>query len=213
MPKNTPRLLLATSNAGKLRELRALLAETGVEVLSQADFGVPDADETGLSFVENAVLKARHAALLTGLPCLADDSGLVVDTLRGAPGIYSARYADAEPSLSAGSGVSRDQANIDKLLRELTASAEPKPWSARFVCVLALVRHAQDPLPIICQATWEGEVSAKAVGANGFGYDPIFWLPELACTSAQLSAEQKKQLSHRGQALQQLLTRWAETGL
>jgi XTP/dITP diphosphohydrolase len=211
MSKAAPRLLLATSNAGKLRELRALLAETGVEVLSQADFGVPDADETGLSFVENAVLKARHAALLTGLPCLADDSGLVVDALRGEPGIYSARYADAD--LSADAGVSRDQANINKLLRELAPSAEPKPWTARFVCVLALVRHAQDPLPIICQATWEGEVSDQAAGTNGFGYDPIFWLPELACTSAQLPAEQKKQLSHRGQALHQLLTRWAETGL
>lgn len=202
-----PRLLLATSNAGKLRELRALLADSAVEILSQADFDVPDADETGLSFVENALLKARHAAALTGLPCLADDSGLVVDALLGAPGIYSARYAGE------GASESRDQANIDKLLLELDASETSTPWRARFVCVLVLVRHAADPLPIICQATWEGEITTEAAGSNGFGYDPVFWLPELSCTSAELPAEQKKQLSHRGQALQQLKARWAETGL
>lgn len=198
------RLVLATGNAGKLRELQTLLADSGVEVISQKVFDVPDADETGLSFVENAILKARHAARLTGLPALADDSGLAVDALLGAPGIYSARYA--------GQGAS-DADNNAKLLAAMAALPADAPRTARFVCVLALVRHADDPLPVICQATWEGEVAAAPAGAAGFGYDPLFHVPGEGMTSAELPRERKAELSHRGQALRLLKARWAETGL
>ena len=204
------RLVLATGNAGKLRELQALLADSGVEVLSQQDFNVPDADETGLSFVENAILKARHAARLTGLPALADDSGLAVDALQGAPGIYSARYA-ADPVTGAPAG---DAANNAKLLAALAALPPDTPRTARFVCVLALVRHADDPLPVICQGLWQGEITTSPAGAGGFGYDPLFRVPgEGGLTSAELTRERKAQLSHRGQALRQLKARWGETGL
>ncbi len=198
------RLVLATGNAGKLRELQALLADSGVEVISQKVFDVPDADETGLSFVENAILKARHAARLTGLPALADDSGLAVDALLGAPGIYSARYAGAGAS---------DADNNARLLATLAALPVGTPRSARFVCVLVLVRHADDPLPVICQATWEGEITDAPAGAAGFGYDPLFRVPGEGMTSAELPRERKAELSHRGQALRQLKARWAETGL
>ncbi|PQA42904.1 non-canonical purine NTP pyrophosphatase, RdgB/HAM1 family [Amnimonas aquatica] len=208
------RLVLATGNAGKLRELQALLADSGVEVLSQKDFDVPDADETGLSFVENAILKARHAARLTGLPALADDSGLAVDALGGAPGIYSARYA-ADPVTGAPGG---DAANNAKLLATLAALPPETPRTARFVCVLALVRHADDPLPVLCQASWEGEITLAPAGDAGFGYDPLFLSGDQApdgrrLTSAELARERKAELGHRGQALRQLKARWAETGL
>lgn len=198
------RLVLATGNAGKLRELQALLADSGVEVISQKVFAVPDADETGLSFVENAILKARHAARLTGLPALADDSGLAVDALLGAPGIYSARYAGPAAS---------DADNNAKLLATLAALPPDTPRTARFVCVLVLVRHADDPLPVICQATWEGEIADAPAGAAGFGYDPLFRVPGEGMTSAELPRERKAELSHRGQALRLLKARWAETGL
>lgn len=198
------RLVLATGNAGKLRELQALLADSGVEVISQKVFEVPDADETGLSFVENAILKARHAASLTGLPALADDSGLAVDALLGAPGIYSARYAGPAAS---------DADNNAKLLATLAALPARTPRTARFVCVLVLVRHADDPLPVICQATWEGEIADTPAGAAGFGYDPLFRVPGEGMTSAELPRERKAELSHRGQALRLLKARWAETGL
>lgn len=203
-------LVLATGNAGKLKELQALLADAGVEVLSQKQFDVPDADETGLSFVENAILKARHAARLTGLPALADDSGLVVDALAGAPGIYSARYAlDPVSGLPAG-----DAANNAKLLAALDTVPAGPARAARFVCVLAFVRHADDPLPVLCQATWEGEIAMVPAGDQGFGYDPLFLVPgEGGLTSAELPRERKAQLSHRGRALQQLRARWVETGL
>ena len=203
------RLVLATGNAGKLKELQALLADSGVEVVSQKVFDVPDADETGLSFVENAILKARHAARLTGLPALADDSGLVVDALLGAPGIYSARYA-ADPVTGAPAG---DAANNAKLIAAMAEFPADTPRTARFVCVLAFVRHADDPLPVLCQAVWEGEIASALSGAGGFGYDPLFVVPGEGMTSAELPRERKAQLSHRGQALQQLKARWGETGL
>lgn len=204
------RLVLATSNAGKLKELRALLADSQVEVVSQQDFGVPDADETGLSFIENALLKARHAARLTGLPALADDSGLAVDALQGAPGIYSARYA-ADPVTGRPGG---DAANNAKLLAALADVPPGAARRARFVCVLALVRHADDPLPVICQGLWEGEIALTAAGDGGFGYDPVFLVPgEGGLTSAELPRDRKARLSHRGQALQQLRAHWGETGL
>jgi XTP/dITP diphosphohydrolase len=202
------RLVLASGNAGKLRELQDLLKDVAVDVVPQSDWNVPDADETGLSFVENAILKARHAALLTGLPALADDSGLVVDALDGAPGIFSARYA----SLVTGKPGS-DKDNIARLLREMAKADPSRSPTARFVCVLAFVRHAEDPLPVICQATWEGEITPMPAGSNGFGYDPVFWLPNEGCTSAELAPERKRLISHRAQALRELRLRWAETGL
>jgi len=195
------KIILATGNAGKLKELRALLADQPFEILSQKDLGVPDADETGLSFVENAILKARHAARFTGLPALADDSGLCVDALGGAPGIYSARYA--------GIGAT-DADNNRKLLQELLAYRDTLPVTARFVCVLALVRHADDPLPFIFQGEWKGEILDAPQGEQGFGYDPLFWVPSDNMSSAELLRERKNTLSHRGQALVQLKGRIAE---
>jgi len=189
------KIVLATGNAGKLKELRALLADQPFEILSQKDLDVSDADETGLSFIENAILKARHAARLTGLPALADDSGLCVDALGGAPGIYSARYA--------GMGVT-DADNNRKLLETLLPLRAQSPLTARFVCVLVLVRHADDPLPLICQGEWEGEILAQPRGEQGFGYDPLFFVPSDNMSSAELPRERKNALSHRGQALQQL---------
>lgn len=192
------KLVLATGNTGKLTELQALLADLPLEIVTQKSLGVSDADETGLSFIENAILKARHAARATGLPALADDSGLCVDALDGAPGIYSARYA--------GEGAT-DARNNDKLLAALRPRRGQGPLTARFVCVLALVRHADDPLPLICQAEWEGEILEAAQGDQGFGYDPLFWLPSEGMSSAELPRERKNALSHRGQALQQLKSR------
>lgn len=189
------KIVLATGNAGKLKELRALLADQPFDIVSQKDLGVSDADETGLSFVENAILKARHASRMTGMPALADDSGLCVDVLGGAPGIYSARYA--------GPGAS-DADNNRKLLETLLPLRTQSPLTARFVCVLALVRHADDPLPLICQGEWAGEILAQPRGEQGFGYDPLFFVPSDNMSSAELPRERKNALSHRGQALQQL---------
>ncbi|MCV6609710.1 MAG: XTP/dITP diphosphatase [Amphritea sp.] len=184
-------IVLASGNKGKLKELNQILGELGVDVLPQSEFQVPDADETGLSFVENAILKARHACQLTGLPALADDSGLEVDALNGAPGIYSARFAGAGAT---------DADNNQKLLQQL----EGKPAaerSARFRCVLVFMRHAEDPTPLICQGSWEGQILEQPSGDNGFGYDPLFLVPELNKASAELAPEQKNQLSHRGKAV------------
>lgn len=189
------RLVIATGNAGKLKELEALLADSGITIVSQKSLGVSDAEETGLSFVENALIKARHAAAATGLPALADDSGLCVDILGGAPGIYSARYA--------GEGAT-DARNNQKLLETLQPLRTQTPLTARFVCVLALVRHANDPLPLICQAEWAGEILAAPRGEQGFGYDPLFWVAEEGMSSAELPRERKNTLSHRAKALQQL---------
>jgi XTP/dITP diphosphohydrolase len=188
-------IVLASSNAGKVREFNQLLGGLHIEVVPQSHFNVADAEETGLTFVENAILKARNAAQHTGLPALADDSGLEVDVLHGAPGIYSARYA--APGAS-------DAENLGKLLAMLKDVPEGKR-GARFQCVLVYLRHALDPTPLICQGTWEGRILSAARGTSGFGYDPVFFVPTHACSAAELPAQTKNALSHRGQALRQLL--------
>lgn len=189
------KVVLATGNAGKLREMQQVLAPLQFDVVAQSEFAVPDADETGLSFVENAIIKARHAASLTGLPAIADDSGLEVDALDGAPGIYSARYA--------GSADRSDAANNAKLLTELAARGV-KNATARFQCVLVFMRHANDPVPVIAQGSWEGFILDAPRGSGGFGYDPLFFVPGENCASAELPAARKNILSHRGQALVKL---------
>ncbi len=194
------KLVLASSNGGKVAELQSLLADQGIEVLPQTQFGVPDADETGLSFIENAILKARHAARLTGLPAIADVSGLAVHALGGAPGIYSARYAAMHNAVA--QGEAKDAANIRYLLQQMASQDDRQ---AEFHCVLALVQHAEDPVPLIAHGRWAGLITREVQGSGGFGYDPIFWLPELNKTSAELSKAEKSQLSHRGQALRLLL--------
>jgi len=188
-------IVLASGNPGKVREIDELLAGSGISVLAQSDFDVPEAEETGLTFVENAILKARNASQHTGLPAIADDSGLEVDALKGAPGIYSARYA--------GIGAS-DETNLRKLLQDLKDVPEDAR-GARFQCVMVYMRHALDPTPLICQGTWEGRIQTEPTGDNGFGYDPVFYVPDCRCTSAQLPPEQKNRLSHRGQALTALV--------
>lgn len=184
-------LVLASGNAGKLRELGAMLAPLGWKVAPQSDWDVPEAVEDGLSFIENALIKARHASMHTGLPALADDSGLVVDALRGAPGIFSARYA--------GSGAG-DEANNRKLLRELEGVPESRR-SAHFYCAMALVRHEKDPAPLLATGSWDGLIALSLSGSGGFGYDPLFRVPGMNCTSAQLQPDEKNRLSHRGKAL------------
>jgi len=189
------RIVLASNNKGKVREIGQLLADRNLQVVPQSEFNIPDADETGLSFVENAILKARHAARLSGLPAIADDSGLEVDALNGAPGIYSARYA--------GNGAT-DAENNQKMLAEL-ADVPDEARTARFQCLMVFMRHADDPTPLICQGTWEGRILRQPRGENGFGYDPLFLVPEKNCSSAELPAEVKNAMSHRGKALQALL--------
>ncbi|ASP38357.1 non-canonical purine NTP pyrophosphatase, RdgB/HAM1 family [Bacterioplanes sanyensis] len=200
------KIVLASGNAGKLREFSALFAqhfaEQQIELIAQSDMGVIEAEETGLSFVENAILKARNAAAQTGLPALADDSGLEVDALQGAPGIYSARYAQESDGFGQGDG-----ANNAKLLQALNGVADSQR-SARFQCVLVYMKHAQDPTPQVFQGCWEGRIAATADGEQGFGYDPLFFVPSENCTAAALTKTRKNQLSHRGQAIQQLLQRW-----
>lgn len=193
-------IVLASGNPGKLNEFNQILSELSVEVIPQSDFQVSDVEETGLSFVENALIKARHASRISGLPALADDSGLEVDALKGAPGIYSARYA--------GSG-STDADNNLKLLKALHATPEAER-TARFQCLLVYMRHAEDPTPLICQGSWEGRISLEPSGSGGFGYDPLFYIPELACCSAELSPTQKNNLSHRGQAVREFARRLSD---
>ncbi len=193
--KDKQRVVLASGNAGKVREINQLLAGLAIEVVPQSDFGVPEAEETGLSFVENAILKARNAAAHTGLPAIADDSGLEVDALNGAPGIYSARYA--------GPGAT-DADNNAKLLQALNGVADEQR-SARFQCLMVFMRHAEDPTPLICQGTWEGVIAHDARGDNGFGYDPLFEVVELGKRSAELPPAEKNRRSHRGLALKGLL--------
>ena len=188
------RVCLASNNAGKVREINQLLGESGITVVPQSEFDCPEAEETGLTFVENAIIKARNAALHSGLPAIADDSGIEVDALKGAPGIYSARYA--------GRGAS-DEANLRKLLGDLQGIPEAER-TARFQCLMVYMRHAEDPTPLICQGTWEGRILAEPRGDNGFGYDPVFLVPELEHSAAELEADTKNRLSHRGQALRQL---------
>ena len=182
-------LVLASHNAGKLKELQAMLG-SHIKVRAVSEFSSIEPEETGLSFIENAILKARHAAQVSGLPALADDSGLAVDALGGAPGIYSARYADSQG----------DAANNAKLLDVLKAVPDSER-GAQFVCALALVRHAADPLPILCEGLWHGRILHEARGAQGFGYDPLFWVAERNCSSAELPAAEKNQLSHRARAM------------
>lgn len=189
------KIVLATGNPGKVKELGQMLAPFSFEVLPQSQFDITDVAETGTTFVENAIIKARHAANITGLPAIADDSGLEVDFLKGAPGIYSARFAGNQAN---------DQDNWQKLLNDLHGVPEAQR-TARFVCVLVYMTHAQDPTPIICQGSWEGVITESPVGANGFGYDPVFYVPSENCCSAELSREQKSRLSHRGQALRLLI--------
>ena len=187
-------IVLASSNAGKLKEIRELLDGLDLDIRPQGDFEIPDAIEDGLSFVENAILKARHASAMTGLPAISDDSGIEVDYLDGAPGIYSARYA----------GGQGNEANNAKLLNALKGVPEEQR-TARFQCVMVYMRHAKDPTPIICQGTWEGRVITELKGTEGFGYDPLFYVPSEGMTSAELSPVRKNQLSHRAQALKKLL--------
>lgn len=187
-------IVLASNNAGKVREINQLLEGTGIRVVPQGDFGVPEAEETGLTFVENAILKARNAAQHSGLPAIADDSGIEVDALHGAPGIHSARYA--------GTGAS-DADNLIKLLHAL-ASVPEAQRGARFQCVLVYLRHAADPTPLISQGTWEGRILEAPRGENGFGYDPVFYVPTQGCSAAELDSAVKNGLSHRGQALRHL---------
>ncbi len=188
------KLVLASSNHGKLAELRDLLGDADIDLHAQSEFGVDDAEETGETFVENAILKARNAARATGLPSLGDDSGLCVDALNGAPGLYSARY----------SGVHGDAAaNIAKLLNALRDVPDARR-SARFVCVLAMLRHADDPQPLIAEGVWEGRILFAPRGAGGFGYDPVFFDPERGMGAAELDAALKNRISHRGRALTQL---------
>lgn len=193
-------IVLASGNAGKLRELQQTLGDSDVVFIPQRQLGVNDAEETGLSFVENAIIKARHACAMTGRPAIADDSGIEVDALNGEPGIYSARYAgDSSPNA--------DQANNAKLLKALEEVPEAQR-TARFQCVIVYLRHARDPMPLICQGTWEGRILLEPCGANGFGYDPLFYVPTHGCASAELDPSVKNQLSHRGQAIRQLLQCW-----
>ncbi len=187
-PDDNQIVVLASGNIGKLRELDKVLAPLNVSLQPQAQFKVPDAEETGLSFVENAIIKARGAAQYTGLPAIADDSGIEVDHLNGAPGIYSARYSGAG-----------DEANNVLLLQALQGIPEEQR-SARFQCVLVYMRHALDPVPLICQGSWEGFILSEPRGENGFGYDPLFYLPEYQCSSAQLAPGIKNRISHRAKA-------------
>ncbi len=187
-------IVLASNNAGKVREFNALLADLAFEVKPQKAFNLDSVEETGLSFVENALLKARHACQHTGLPALADDSGIEVDALQGAPGIYSARFAGADAS---------DAQNCAQLLQQLEGVPAAQR-GARFQCILVYMRHATDATPLICQGTWNGQILTAPQGDNGFGYDPVFYVPEFNCSAAQLSSVQKNQLSHRGQALRTL---------
>lgn len=176
-----------------------MLAPLAMDVVAQSEFKVPDVAETGTTFVENAIIKARHASYITGLGAIADDSGLAVDALGGAPGVYSARFAGPDAT---------DNDNIQKLLAELTG-IPAQQRQARFLCVLVYMRHAEDPTPIICQGQWRGRITDKVIGENGFGYDPVFWLDQHKCTSAQLNPKEKNSLSHRGQALRLLLEQLA----
>jgi XTP/dITP diphosphohydrolase len=186
------KIVLASGNKGKIKEIQAILK--GHPIVPQSQFNVEEAEETGSTFVENAIIKARNAASHCNLPSIADDSGLVVDALNGAPGVISARYA--------GVGAT-DQENLLKLLKDME-HIPTEQRTARFVCVIVFMRHANDPLPIIAQGTWEGRILTESVGDNGFGYDPVFWVPTHQKASAELSPEIKNSLSHRGQALQQL---------
>jgi XTP/dITP diphosphohydrolase len=189
----TTKLVIASSNPGKLEEIRAILAPLAIDVIAQSELGIAEADEPHVTFVENALAKARHAAKLSGLPALADDSGICVDALGGTPGVYSARYAGEPKS---------DERNNDKLLLSLESETNR---AAHYYCVIVLVRHASDPQPLIAEGTWHGEVLRERRGNGGFGYDPLFFLPQLGRTGAELRAEEKNRVSHRAKALAALV--------
>ena len=189
------KIVLASNNAGKLREIQAVVDKQRYHLIAQSELQIGVVAETGTTFVENALIKARHAALHSGLSALADDSGIEVDALQGAPGIYSARYAGEQACAAA---------NNEKLLSALQEVPEPKR-TARFHCVIVYMRHAQDPMPILCQGTWEGRILHDLTGDNGFGYDPLFYVPTHGCSSAQLDPAEKNRISHRAQALQKLM--------
>ena len=189
-------VVLASNNAGKLAEFSSLLAPLGLELRKQNELGISEAEEPHVTFVENALAKARHVAQLSGLPALADDSGMCVPALGGAPGVLSARYAGEPKS---------DARNNQKLIHELSANEDK---SAYYYCVLVYLRHAQDPQPVIAEGRWDGKIIATPRGENGFGYDPHFWIAALNKTAAELSAEEKNHLSHRGQALRALIAKW-----
>lgn len=197
------KIVLATGNQGKVREMADILSEFGFDVVAQSEFNVSEVAETGTTFIENAIIKARHAAKETGLPAIADDSGLEVDYLNGAPGIYSARYS--------GEGAT-DKQNIEKLL-DAMQGVEAEKRTARFHCVLVLMRHENDPTPLVCHGKWEGQILTEEHGENGFGYDPVFFVPEDNCASAELDPSRKKQLSHRGKALASLFKALKEQAL
>jgi len=189
------KIVLASNNQGKIKEINAMLAKTSFKVVAQSVYAIWDIEETGLTFVENAIIKARHACLHSGLPAIADDSGLEVDYLQGEPGIYSARYAGVEKN---------DQANLEKLLHKLEGVPEAER-TARFRCVIVYMRSAGDPAPLICQGTWEGRIAFEAKGENGFGYDPIFYVPDQQCHAAELTSDVKNNISHRAKALKQFV--------
>ena len=189
------KVILATSNEGKLKEFKRLFLNLEFDIEPQSKFNVPDAVENGLSFIENALIKARHASKLTGLPAIADDSGLEVDCLNGAPGIYSSRFSGKN---------STDEKNISKLLSALV-NTPVSERVARFQCVIAYMRHSEDPTPIVVQGSWKGLIALTPQGDHGFGYDPVFYLPELKCTSAELGQEEKNKISHRGKAMTKLI--------
>lgn len=188
-------LVLASGNRKKLEEMSAILSPLELSIVAQSEFGVPEAEETGLTFVENAILKARNAAQHTGLPAIADDSGLEVDALNGAPGIYSARFSGADAS----------DAKNNALLVEMLGDLPDAPRTARYQAVLVLMRHAEDPTPLICQGTWEGEILLQPRGEHGFGYDPHFLIPEQGQTAAEMDPAVKNRTSHRGRALNALI--------
>jgi XTP/dITP diphosphohydrolase len=190
------KLVIASNNPGKLREFQHMLAPLGIEVLTQTELGISECDEPHCTFIENALAKARHVSLSSGLPALADDSGICVTALGGSPGVHSARFAGVNPK--------SDQANNDKLLRDMQGVADRR---AHYYCVLVLLRSADDPQPIIAEGEWHGEIALKEQGEGGFGYDPLFWLPELNKMSAQLTPEEKHAFSHRGKAMKVLLQR------
>jgi len=199
------KVVLATGNQGKVKELAHLLGEQNIEIVPQSEFDVPEAAETGTTFVENAIIKARHAAKITGLPAIADDSGLEVDALNGAPGVYSARYA-----ADITQGELTDDDNTNKLLTALVNTPEEQR-TARFHCVLVYMKHENDPTPLICHGVWQGTISREKLGEQGFGYDPVFWQSDLEMSSAQLTRDVKNKRSHRGQALKKLVEKLTST--
>lgn len=195
------KVLIASNNLGKIREIGAILAELDIVVVGQRELGIPEAEETGVTFIENAIIKARHASFHSGLHALADDSGLEVDALGGRPGVYSARYA--------GEGAS-DADNNRHLMAQLK-DVGPEPLKARFRCVMVYLRHPEDPSPVIGQGVWEGEIIRAPRGQGGFGYDPYFWVPQAGCTASEMAEADKNQMSHRGAALRALLGSLRET--